>query len=320
MKKAFCMFLGFSCALFMGALSYSGVQRMLIAETASDLSTSWPDKTLVWQEDVSALKLLDGGSFVTINGGGGGVSGPGGSTDNAIARFDGTSGSTLQNSGVTIADDGEMTMIAGTTTAAPFNAPAGTLLSTAEDGAFEVDANCAYFTTDAGNRGVLPAIHFIRCDSARTLPNNSNLNPIFNSPANGRITLETGTYLFEMLVGITSMSSTSGNAMLNVLGAGTATVGDWLYANIGKDGTLASVNAVLGTMPVTSSTPTSMFTSGTATEMWWITKGTFTVTAAGTLIPSIAQATASSASVAIGSYFMCYRVGGTSVASVGQWD
>ena len=34
--------------------------------------------------------------------------GPGSSTDNAVVRFDGTSGSTAQNSGVTIADDNSM--------------------------------------------------------------------------------------------------------------------------------------------------------------------------------------------------------------------
>ena len=45
------------------------------------------------------LNLLDGKTAV------GDASGPGSSTDNAIARFDGTSGKTLQNSTVTISDD-----------------------------------------------------------------------------------------------------------------------------------------------------------------------------------------------------------------------
>ena len=38
------------------------------------------------------------------------ITGPGSSTDNAVVRFDGTSGSTAQNSGVTIADDNSMTI------------------------------------------------------------------------------------------------------------------------------------------------------------------------------------------------------------------
>jgi hypothetical protein len=198
--------------------------------------------------------------------------------------------------------------------------PSGTLLTAPEAGAIERDANCFYMTTDAGNRGVVPVRHFIRCNATRTLPNDTNENPIFDSPANGRLTLETGTYLFDMVVGITAMSATSGNAMLDIRGAGTATVNDWLYAVVGKDGTLISIAAVLGTMPVIESTPASMFTAGTGQQMWFTAKGTFTVTAAGTLIPSIDQVTAAAAVVAIGSYFSCERIGDVNVVSVGQWD
>lgn len=197
---------------------------------------------------------------------------------------------------------------------------AGTVLTTPEAGALELDSNCLYGTTDAGNRGYIPIRHFIRCNAARTLPNDSNLNKIFESPTNGRLTLETGTYLFELQCGITAMSATSGNAAIDILGAGTATVNDWLYSCIGKDGTLISVNAVLGVMPVIKSTPASMFTAGTGAEMWFIARGSFTVTVAGTIIPSIDQVTGAAASVAIGSYFTCERIGDTSVASVGQWD
>ena len=54
------------------------------------------------------LNLLDGKSAV------GDASGPGSSTNNAIARFDGTGGKTLQNSGTTISDDGDI-VVGGTT-------------------------------------------------------------------------------------------------------------------------------------------------------------------------------------------------------------
>lgn len=43
------------------------------------------------------------------------VTGPATSTDNAVARFDGTTGALVQNSGVTIADDGSMTVAAALT-------------------------------------------------------------------------------------------------------------------------------------------------------------------------------------------------------------
>jgi hypothetical protein len=54
------------------------------------------------------LNLLDGKSAV------GDASGPGSSTDNAVARFDGTGGKTLQNSSMTIDDNGDV-IVGGTT-------------------------------------------------------------------------------------------------------------------------------------------------------------------------------------------------------------
>ena len=54
------------------------------------------------------LNLLDGKTSV------GDASGPASSTDNAIARFDGTGGKTLQNSSTTISDDGDI-VVGGTT-------------------------------------------------------------------------------------------------------------------------------------------------------------------------------------------------------------
>jgi hypothetical protein len=54
------------------------------------------------------LNLLDGVTAV------GDASGPGSSTDNAIARFSGTGGKTLQNSSTTISDDGDI-VVGGTT-------------------------------------------------------------------------------------------------------------------------------------------------------------------------------------------------------------
>ena len=52
--------------------------------------------------------MLDGKSSV------GDASGPGSATDNAIARFDGTGGKTLQNSSTTIDDNGDI-VVGGTT-------------------------------------------------------------------------------------------------------------------------------------------------------------------------------------------------------------
>jgi hypothetical protein len=195
----------------------------------------------------------------------------------------------------------------------------GTLLTTPEDGAIEMDGNCLYCTTDGGNRGVIPIRHFIRCNATRTLPNDTNLNAIFNSPANGRITLETGTYLFDMMAIVTAMSATSGSALVDILGAGTATIGAWLWRFSGIDNSSPGTSLDDDSQYLTGAA-SNVITAGTGTALRFAAKGTFEVTGAGTLIPSIDQVTAAAAIVSIGSYFMCERIGSDAVVSVGQWD
>ena len=65
----------------------------LVAGTNVTISGTWPNQT------------------INASGGGGGdVTGPGSSTDNAVARFDSTTGKIIQNSGVIINDSGEVTV------------------------------------------------------------------------------------------------------------------------------------------------------------------------------------------------------------------
>lgn len=197
----------------------------------------------------------------------------------------------------------------------------GTLLTTAEDGAIEKDSNAVYMTTDAGNRGALPIIHLIRADSSRALANATGDQAIFNSPTNGRLTLETGCYFFEALVAITGMSATSGNAYFDLQGGGTAVLGTILYGTWGRDNALDAAGGALGgTASTAAQTNAAAVTAGTATAMWMHVRGSFEVTTAGTIQPSIGLQTASAATVSAGSYFMCNRFGSTSLVSIGQWD
>lgn len=197
---------------------------------------------------------------------------------------------------------------------------AGTLLTTAEAGALELDANALYGTTDAGNRGVIPIEHIIRQDSTYTLTSQTTAQQVFNASTNGRITLETGTYMFEALIALTSMSATSGNATFDL--SGTATLGAILWLGFGRDiaadgatGTLAgswSADATLVAAP--------LITAGTATAALFKLQGTFEVTAAGTLQLRILLQTAAAAVVSAGSFLRLRRVGSTSLTTVGQWD
>lgn len=198
---------------------------------------------------------------------------------------------------------------------------AGTLLATPEAGAIELDTNCLYGTIDAGNRGYIPIRHFIRAASSRTLPNDTGENAIFNAPPNGRLTLEAGLYRFEGLLSITSMSGTSGNAAIDIVGAGTATTASWLWSAWGRDTTNTTAAAtVTGSFTLSQQSVASIVTAGTGTALQIVLMGTFAVTTAGTIIPSITLVTAAAAVVGVGSYLLIERMGAPNVVSLGQWD
>jgi hypothetical protein len=207
---------------------------------------------------------------------------------------------------------------AGTTGYPPLKLQVGTLETTPEDGAIEMDGDCFYGCTDAGNRGVINVEHFICLSSTYTLTSNANVQKLFNTPTNGALTLETGTYFFESLISLSSMSATSGNAAFSL--AGTATLGSILMSAEGVDGATGAAAATSGSMAVTAATPASAVTAGTGTGLQLIVRGTFRVTVAGTVIPSIQLVTAAAAVVAVGSYFRCRRIGSATVTSVGQWS
>lgn len=59
--------------------------------------------------------------YSPFGGGGSGVSGPGSSTDNAVVRWDGTAGDTVQNSSVIISDAGVITGATGLTSSGTIN-------------------------------------------------------------------------------------------------------------------------------------------------------------------------------------------------------
>lgn len=210
---------------------------------------------------------------------------------------------------------------AGSATAASWpTLTSGTLLTTAEVGALELDANCLYATTDAGNRGVVAVRHIIRADATRTFSSVTTSQAIFTSPTNGRLTLETGTYIVEGVLMVTAMSATSGNALVNLLGAGTATASAWCWISLGMDSPAGTVLAGGGVGSISSSSGAPVVPATTGTAMTVLIRGSFEVTGAGTIIPSLSLTTASAAALQIGSYLSFERIGSTTMVSVGQWD
>ena len=270
--------------------------------------------------------------IMTTIAGGGNVSNTGTPANNQIAvwtnsttvegdtalTFD-TTTDTLATPNITTT--GTLTLAAGGGTNVPLSFPAGTLKATPADGDIEMDGDALYGCTDAGNRGVIPIEYIIRADATRTFTSNTTQQAIFNSPAGGTLTLETGTYLFEGLIAMTSMSATSGNGKFSLNNGGTATLGAILWQAYGNDNTAETTGAATGGSwhVIATETAANISTAATGTALCFLVKGTFEVTGAGTIIPSFAQTTAAAAIVSIGSYIKFNRIGSTTMTNVGQW-
>jgi hypothetical protein len=212
----------------------------------------------------------------------------------------------------------DLYLATGTNAIAPLTFTSGVSLTTARAGAMEYDGKVFYATPDNSNRGVCVSTYVIRQDSTYTLSNSASVQKLFNASTNGAVTLATGTYYFECLVYLTAMSATSNNAAFSL--AGAATLGSHLWYWTAFDGAAGATSAFQSGVSITAATPAAMATAAVATTMPFMVKGTFEVTGTGTVIPSIQLANASAAIVAIGSYFMCYPMGGTTLTFVGNWS
>ena len=197
--------------------------------------------------------------------------------------------------------------------------PGGTLLVTG-DGAMGMDATTLYACTDQGNPGYIPIWNFIRADATRTYTSNTSAQAIFNAPANGRLTIETGAYIFRGTLIFQAMSATSGNRSVNVVGGGTATCSAFAWHAWGADATVSTVAAGGSSINIATGSTTSVVPAQTGTALAVSFDGSFECTAAGTLIPQTTMVTAAASTLTIGSYMEFCRVGDTSRVSIGQWD
>lgn len=146
--------------------------------------------------------------------GSGDVVGPGSATDNAIARFDGTTGKLIQNSAATIADT------SGDITAGKFNGVAisgsSTPNITVNGTATITGTNTGDQTSVTGNAGTATALQ-----TARTINGTS-----FNGTANITITADANTLTNTTLasnVVTSSLTSVANNAITNAMLADIAT-------------------------------------------------------------------------------------------------
>lgn len=161
---------------------------------------------------------------------------------------------------------------------------------------------------------------WIRQAASRTLTSTTAEQKLFDAVTNGRLTLTTGVYFFEAGVYLTGMSATSGNNAFDILGAGTAVLADVLYHAVGIDAAAGAAATQTGSTMIQGQSPASVVSAATGTAVAFHLRGTFEVTTAGTIIPSVSLVTAAAATVAAGTYFKCQRVGAVNAVSVGPWD
>jgi hypothetical protein len=216
---------------------------------------------------------------------------------------------------------GSVNLAAGTATTDPLTFVSGTNLTSAANGAMEYDGNTLLFTPSSTSRGAVPATQFVALTSTNTLTSTTVAQKIFNVPSNGSLSVTGSTrYYFDMLLYITSMSASSGNAKIDILGGGNATMSSTMWTAYGIDiAAPTTATAPVATLVTAVGSAASIFTASTATALYVVAKGTFRVNAGGTLIPSISLVTAAAAVVNVDSYFVCWPMSASSATSLGNW-
>jgi hypothetical protein len=159
------------------------------------------------------------------------------------------------------------------------------------------------------------ADQFLLQQAAYTLTSQTAAQKLFNVTANGAVTLVAGTYEFECVFSLSSMSSSSGSFGFALGGAATFTQYWWSSAN---KATLAT--AAGGQVTYNTAANTAIATATTATVGFARCGGIIVVSAGGTVIPQVSLGVAAAASVGIGSYFKVRALGSAAVTSSGNWS
>jgi hypothetical protein len=202
----------------------------------------------------------------------------------------------------------------GTLTTYPTIHIAGTNLTTPLAGVGEYDGTVKYFTPAASSRAVDLSEYFVCLAAAFTLTSQTAVQKLFNSTANGAITLPIGTYFFECEFNLTNLAN-SNSFGFALGGAATFTQG---WTAIADKVALATPSAPL----MSYNTAANLALTGALTTTTGYAKisGVIRVTVAGTVIPQISMQTASAAVVGINSFFKCRPAGNATVATVGNWS
>ncbi len=214
---------------------------------------------------------------------------------------------------------GQVTVPAGTTSAAPVIFQSGSLLTTAAGGRMEYDGRLHYLTpssTAVGGRAVAEASHYYALSAVRNLTNVNTVQSIFGV---GLTVQATTTYELEMFFGVSTTGTTSNS--LGISFGGTATLTSIGYEAIVSQGTVsygATPNQYL-IQVAANSTVTSAVAS--ATYRIIRAKGLVRVNGTGTFIPQLTYSAAPGVApvVAKDSYIKMTPIGTNTVTTIGAW-
>ena len=187
-------------------------------------------------------------------------------------------------------------------------------LGSAVTGALEFTSPAFYMTPATSQRGVVLADQFILQQATYTLTSQTAAQKLF-STTNGAVTLVAGTYEFECVFSLSSMSATSGSFGFALGGGATFTQYWWSIAN---KATLAT--AANGQVTFNTAANTAIATATTATVAFARCTGVIVVATGGTVIPQVSLGVAAAAVVGIGSYFKIRALGDGAVTSIGNWS
>ena len=257
------------------------------------------------------------GAFTTLTASSGLNSTAVGNTTPSTGAFTTLSTSALMSANLGITVAGATAKLAvGTATLGPLTFQSGVSLTTAAAGVWEYDGNVFYASPAASTRGAVRVEYIQAISAAYTLTSQTAAQKLLNGTTNGAVTLPIGTYQFECLFSLTSLSATSGSFGFAL--GGTATFTQEWWADAQQTATLATPGTAQSSFNTAANT--SLTTASTNTNGFAFIRGIIRVTAAGTVIPQVSLTVANAAVVGVNSYFKASSFGNGTVVSVGNWS
>lgn len=214
---------------------------------------------------------------------------------------------------------------AGTTVTPPIKLSSGTKTTTPVVGAIEYDGSVVYATSSTAGRGVVTAEQYVVLNTPYTLTSQTTAQQLFNATATGALTLPIGTYQFECVFALSSMSASSGSFGFGIGGTAVNTQAWDATAYKMPESTAVDLATSAATWGETYNTTANqtLVVASTSSTGWTKIRGIINVTTTGTIIPQVYLGIAAVAVIGAGSFFKISAVSGTSGSTnaySGQWS